>query len=290
MSIKVGSNKACAACKYQRRKCSKECPLAPYFPSDKPKTFSNAHRLFGVCNITRILNHVKPHERDEAMKSIIFESDVRAKFPVEGCYGVTMYYNYLITKAKEELSYTKMLLANIKQHHIVMPLDPTMSLPPIPIDLCSISPTHRDEFPIYNHDQDSSFFDPNLGQVYDANDYMENNDIYMETSPCMSDIINDVNTSFLDEKSTSMSMDEPIALENNTHSMDTGSSEFNSSNHHKRDISEYYQDTTSFDEFGNNIRAFVDCKDACKLFIHCPDSILFSPSYVSWSSLSFRFE
>ncbi|OIV90266.1 hypothetical protein TanjilG_08303 [Lupinus angustifolius] len=288
MTINVGSNKACAACKYQRRRCSKDCPLAPYFPSNKPETFSNAHRLFGVSNITRILNHVEPHQKDEAMKSIIFESDVRAKFPVQGCYGLAMYYNYMINKTEEELHDTKMLVENfkeysqVKQHHTLMPLVPTMS-----IDPCSILPTRSNEFPIYNRDKDASLFDPNLGLVYGANDYMQKNDIYMETLTCMSDIINDVNTSFLDEKSTSMSMDgssyhenqlESIALENNTRAMDARSSKFNlmeeleSSYHSKQDIPKYYHGTTHVDEFGDNIRAFVDCKDACRSFSHYPAS------------------
>ncbi|RVW35523.1 LOB domain-containing protein 27 [Vitis vinifera] len=45
MTLKGGTSQACAACKYQRRKCSSECPLAPYFPPDQPKMFANAHRL-----------------------------------------------------------------------------------------------------------------------------------------------------------------------------------------------------------------------------------------------------
>ncbi|CAL0299016.1 unnamed protein product [Lupinus luteus] len=266
MTTKIGSNKACAACKYQRRRCSKDCPLAPYFPSNKPKTFSNAHRLFGVSNIIRILNQVKPHEKDETMKSIIFESDIRAKFPAEGCYGLTAYYNCVINEAMEELKYIKMLLANCKQpsqvnqHHTLLPLVPTMSL-----------------LPIYNHDEDASLFDTNLGHVYGVNDYMENNGIYMETLPCMSNIIEEVNTRFLDDKSTSMSMDgssyrenqlESInAPENNTRAMDARSSKFNlieeleSSYHAKQNISKYYHGTTLVDEFGDNIRAFVDFKD-----------------------------
>ncbi|XP_057444747.1 LOB domain-containing protein 27-like [Lotus japonicus] len=115
--MKGGINKACAACKYQRRRCAKDCALSPYFPADKPKMFSNAHRLFGVSNIIRILKQVEPDERDEAMKSIIYESDIRAKYPQQGCYGVILQYQALIYKAMEELRYVQMLLAFIKQAH-----------------------------------------------------------------------------------------------------------------------------------------------------------------------------
>ncbi|KAJ1386901.1 Lateral organ boundary [Sesbania bispinosa] len=134
--MKGGANKACAACKYQRRRCSKDCPLAPYFPADKPKTFSNAHRLFGVANIIRIMNQVAHDEKDEAMKSIIFESDIRAKYPQHGCYGVIMQYQDMICKAAEELQYVQSLLTLYKesnyqmQHHHLMHANQTYLLSP----------------------------------------------------------------------------------------------------------------------------------------------------------------
>jgi len=50
------------------------CVLAPYFPTNKPKMLGDAHHLFGVSNIQKILNEIKDGEqRDEAMTSIIFE-------------------------------------------------------------------------------------------------------------------------------------------------------------------------------------------------------------------------
>ncbi|KAK4412619.1 LOB domain-containing protein 22 [Sesamum alatum] len=73
---------ACAACKYQRRRCAPDCPLAPFFPADRTKEFVNAHKLFGVGNIVKILKKVPQHERQNAMGSVIFEANVRARDPV----------------------------------------------------------------------------------------------------------------------------------------------------------------------------------------------------------------
>ncbi|KAK4269246.1 hypothetical protein QN277_022431 [Acacia crassicarpa] len=77
--------KACAACKYRRRKCAPDCILAPYFPHDRHSQFLNAHKLFGVRNITKIIEKLDPYPKDEAMRSIIFQSDMRANDPVGGC-------------------------------------------------------------------------------------------------------------------------------------------------------------------------------------------------------------
>ncbi|KAJ9701997.1 hypothetical protein PVL29_003973 [Vitis rotundifolia] len=53
-------SQACAACKYQRRKCKPDCPLAPFFPSHDKERFRNVHRLFGVANVTKTLQEIPP--------------------------------------------------------------------------------------------------------------------------------------------------------------------------------------------------------------------------------------
>ncbi|KAI5068225.1 hypothetical protein GOP47_0016570 [Adiantum capillus-veneris] len=84
----ISSTQACAACKYQRRKCTPDCPLAPYFPPDQPKQFLNVHRLFGVSNVLRILRQVTPSLKADAIKSIVYEADAWERDPVHGCLGL----------------------------------------------------------------------------------------------------------------------------------------------------------------------------------------------------------
>jgi len=104
-------NRACAACKYQRRKCTPDCPLAPYFPADKPKMLANAHRLFGISNMVKTLKSIDDDDhKDEAMKSIIFESEMRARFPSHGCLGLIMEYQDMIIESMKELDRVKQLL------------------------------------------------------------------------------------------------------------------------------------------------------------------------------------
>ncbi|CAJ2661105.1 LOB domain-containing protein 7-like [Trifolium pratense] len=81
-----GTTQACAACKYQRRKCGPTCILAPYFPHDRQKQFLNAHKLFGVGKITNMIKNVPPELRDVTMGTIMYQSDMRAIDPVGGCY------------------------------------------------------------------------------------------------------------------------------------------------------------------------------------------------------------
>ncbi|KAG5000666.1 LOB domain-containing protein 22-like [Glycine soja] len=80
------TTQACAACKYQRRKCAPDCILAPYFPHERQRQFLNAHKLFGVSNITKIIKLLSPQDKDQAMRTIIYQSDMRATDPVGGCY------------------------------------------------------------------------------------------------------------------------------------------------------------------------------------------------------------
>ncbi|GMP35103.1 hypothetical protein CsSME_00007697 [Camellia sinensis var. sinensis] len=105
---KVNGTQACAACKYQRRKCAPDCILAPYFPHDRHRQFLNAHKLFGVSNITKIIRNLDPPDKDQAMRTIIFQSDVRASDPVGGCYRI-------IRDLQRQIDYTQTELVIVLQ-------------------------------------------------------------------------------------------------------------------------------------------------------------------------------
>lgn len=115
MTIKGGTSQACAACKYQRKKCSKDCPLAPFFPADQPEKFHYAHRLYGVRNIMSILKAVCAESKQDAMTSIVFESAMRARFPVHGCLGIINQLQTQLQYALEELHHVHTKLAICKQ-------------------------------------------------------------------------------------------------------------------------------------------------------------------------------
>ncbi|KAL9326451.1 hypothetical protein ACSQ67_007096 [Phaseolus vulgaris] len=103
MTLKGGTTQACAACKHQRRKCTSECLLAPYFPADQPKIFLNVHKLFGVSNIVKILKILEPNQKKIAMDSIIIQANYRDKYPVHGCWEEICRLQYQIWLAEEEL-------------------------------------------------------------------------------------------------------------------------------------------------------------------------------------------
>lgn len=104
MTLKGGATPSCAACKYRRRKCTVTCPLAPYFPADKPKMFQNVHKLFGVSNVTKTLQCLKTKDqKDDAMKSIIYEAEMRVQIPVYGCPFIISQLSFQLQVAREEL-------------------------------------------------------------------------------------------------------------------------------------------------------------------------------------------
>ncbi|XP_022964078.1 protein IAL1-like, partial [Cucurbita moschata] len=102
-SSSTATTQACAACKYQRRKCVPDCILAPYFPHHRQRQFLNAHKLFGVSNITKIIKNLDPFQKEEAMRTIIFQSDVRSLDPVGGCYRIIRDLQRQIQYSKAEL-------------------------------------------------------------------------------------------------------------------------------------------------------------------------------------------
>lgn len=117
MTLRGNTGQACAACKYQRRKCTPECPLAPYFPADQPKMFRNVHRLFGVSKIQKLLEDIPQSQHNEAMSSIIYQAEIRDRFPVFGCVEVIQLLRAQIRQCEEELYTVHGMLAMYRHQH-----------------------------------------------------------------------------------------------------------------------------------------------------------------------------
>ncbi|XP_027368344.1 LOB domain-containing protein 22-like [Abrus precatorius] len=108
------NTQACAACRFQRRRCGSNCVLAPYFPHDRQNQFLNAHRLFGVGRITNMLKTLDPQNRDIAASTIIYQSDMRAIDPVGGCYSLIHHLQSQIESTEAELHLVLQHLASFK--------------------------------------------------------------------------------------------------------------------------------------------------------------------------------
>ncbi len=98
------SSSPCAACKFLRRKCTTECVFAPYFPPDQPHKFANVHKIFGASNITKLLNELPPHKREDAVNSLAYEADARVKDPVYGCVGAISLLQRQVAQLQNELA------------------------------------------------------------------------------------------------------------------------------------------------------------------------------------------
>ncbi|KAH1142820.1 hypothetical protein AAZX31_12G114200 [Glycine max] len=89
-----GMHPACAACKHQRKKCSENCILEPYFPSNRSREFYAVHKVFGVSNITKLVKNAKEEDRRKVVDSLIWEACCRQRDPIQGPYGeYTKVYN-----------------------------------------------------------------------------------------------------------------------------------------------------------------------------------------------------
>ncbi|XP_022989224.1 LOB domain-containing protein 25-like [Cucurbita maxima] len=106
MSSSTYSNSPCAACKFLRRKCLPNCVFALYFPSEEPQKFANVHKIFGASNVSKLLNEVQPHQREDAVNSLAYEAEARMKDPVYGCVGAISILQRQVIKLQRELDAT----------------------------------------------------------------------------------------------------------------------------------------------------------------------------------------
>ncbi|CAI8594364.1 unnamed protein product [Vicia faba] len=80
--------------------------------------FHNVNCLYGVVGILRILDEVPEEKRDLAMRTIIYESNVRAIYPIHGCVEVIKECYDRIKDNFEELYQVKKLLDYCKVNHL----------------------------------------------------------------------------------------------------------------------------------------------------------------------------
>ncbi|XP_010033314.2 LOB domain-containing protein 25 isoform X1 [Eucalyptus grandis] len=100
------SSSPCAACKFLRRKCLPDCIFAPYFPPEEPQKFANVHKIFGASNVSKLLNEVLPHQREDTVNSLAYEAEARLKDPVYGCVGAISVLQRQVIRLQKELDAT----------------------------------------------------------------------------------------------------------------------------------------------------------------------------------------
>lgn len=100
---------ACASCKHQRKRCTEDCALAPYFPAEKTQEFQAVHKVFGVSNVVKLVKDVSEERRKETADSLGWEALCRQNDPVSGCYGK-------FKRLKEELDLYKTQHPSLNQN------------------------------------------------------------------------------------------------------------------------------------------------------------------------------
>ncbi|XP_059670111.1 LOB domain-containing protein 25 [Cornus florida] len=106
MASSSHSSSPCAACKFLRRKCLSGCVFAPYFPPEEPQKFANVHKIFGASNVSKLLNEILPHQREDAVNSLAYEAEARMKDPVYGCVGAISVLQRQVLRLQKELEAT----------------------------------------------------------------------------------------------------------------------------------------------------------------------------------------
>ncbi|KAJ8645078.1 hypothetical protein MRB53_006826 [Persea americana] len=164
MTVKGGTSQACAACKYRRRKCNADCPLAPYFPPDDPKQFQNAHRLFGVSNILKILEQLNPEQKLEAMRSIVYQANMRERYPVHGCLGIIYKLQLVIHETQQALDAVNAQLASCKLPQLQIsspPISPSSQLQLAP----ATTPPANNALTLFHNNHHQQFNEMDIGNT-----------------------------------------------------------------------------------------------------------------------------
>ncbi|KAI4305407.1 hypothetical protein L6164_028775 [Bauhinia variegata] len=100
----MGGSSPCASCKLLRRRCTKECIFAPFFPPDDPHKFAIVHKVFGASNVSKMLQELAVHQRADAVSSLVYEANARVRDPVYGCVGAISFLQSQVSQLQMQLA------------------------------------------------------------------------------------------------------------------------------------------------------------------------------------------
>jgi hypothetical protein len=133
----MGGGSPCASCKLLRRRCTKDCIFAPFFPADDPHKFAIVHKVFGASNVSKMLQvrssssnqlsdflimieasvrrvlsdnawatkqELPVQQRGDAVSSLVYEANARVRDPVYGCVGAISFLQNQVSQLQMQLA------------------------------------------------------------------------------------------------------------------------------------------------------------------------------------------
>ncbi|KAG2628364.1 LOB domain-containing protein 12-like [Panicum virgatum] len=100
----MGGGSPCASCKLLRRRCTKDCIFAPFFPADDPHKFAIVHKVFGASNVAKMLQELPVQQRGDAVSSLVYEANARMRDPVYGCVGAISFLQNQVSQLQMQLA------------------------------------------------------------------------------------------------------------------------------------------------------------------------------------------
>ncbi|KAK9274174.1 hypothetical protein L1049_018988 [Liquidambar formosana] len=119
-----------SACKFLRRKCVKGCIFGPYFDSDQGTAhFAAVHKVFGASNASKLLLHLPPHKRLDAVVTLCYEALAGVRDPVYGCVAHIFALQQQVVNMQAELAYIQARLSTLQRLPLPLPPPPQPQSP-----------------------------------------------------------------------------------------------------------------------------------------------------------------
>ncbi|CAN6342394.1 unnamed protein product [Urochloa humidicola] len=113
----MGGGSPCASCKLLRRRCTKDCIFAPFFPADDPHKFAIVHKVFGASNVSKMLQELPVQQRGDAVSSLVYEANARMRDPVYGCVGAISFLQNQVSQLQMQLAVAQAEILCIQMQH-----------------------------------------------------------------------------------------------------------------------------------------------------------------------------
>ncbi|XP_022986958.1 LOB domain-containing protein 12-like [Cucurbita maxima] len=112
----------CASCKLLRRRCTKDCIFAPYFPPNDPLKFAIVHKIFGTSNVRKMLQKISVDQRANTVNSIVYEANARMRDPVYGWVGIISFLQNQVFQLEMQLAEAQAEILSFQMQQPVAPM------------------------------------------------------------------------------------------------------------------------------------------------------------------------
>nr|ABK26854.1 unknown [Picea sitchensis] len=96
------------------KQCLDNCTILYRLASNDLHKFSILQKVFGACNVIKLIQDLSPDQRVDAINSMVYEASARLQDPALGCVGIIQQLQLQISDLQSRITATQATIQKIR--------------------------------------------------------------------------------------------------------------------------------------------------------------------------------